>query len=408
MQKLTIDADRLWETIMETASFGGTPDGGVRRLTMSEEDRSVRDWFREQCEALRCDVSIDEVGNMFALRQGTDPQALPVGIGSHLDTQPTGGKFDGIVGVLAGLEVFRTLEDAGHITRRPLMLVNWTNEEGARFAPAMLGSGVHAGVFAKTYANSRVDTDGITFVQAIEAIGYRGTVPLGKTQFSAMFELHIEQGPILERGGFEIGVVTGVQAIRWFDLSIIGREAHAGSTPMEMRRDALVDASTIVLAAQDLACRHGGLATIGQIQISAPSRNVIPGKVTMSLDLRHERDEALDAMEAEISSLISQQCGEHATLTEIWNNPAVQFDKGCLMSIRAGATSAGAKTCELVSGAGHDSVYISRVAPTAMIFIPCKDGLSHNPAESATREHCALGAQVLLQAVLDHERALFA
>lgn len=400
MQNLIIDGDRLWQSIMETAAFGATPDGGVRRLTLSEEDKQVRDWFRDQCEALGYTVSIDTVGNMFARRPGRDDNALPTAIGSHLDTQPTGGKFDGILGVLAGLEVLRTLDAAGYETERPLLLVNWTNEEGARFAPAMLGSGVYAGVFDQAFADSRTDTDGISFGEAIEAIGYRGETTVGETRFGAMFELHIEQGPVLERETIDIGVVTGVQATRWYDISITGRESHAGSTPMGMRSDALADAARIILASQEIARALGGMATTGQLAITTPSRNVVPGKVTISLDLRHEQDDSLDRLEAEVLATVRELCGERAEFQTIWNSPAVRFDHGCIDAVRAGAAHAGASHREIVSGAGHDSVYVSRVAPTAMIFIPCKGGLSHNPAESATKLQCAVGAQTLLNSVL--------
>ncbi|UXT85244.1 M20 family metallo-hydrolase [Agrobacterium tumefaciens] len=400
MQNLTIDGDRLWQSIMETAAFGATPDGGVRRLTLSEEDKQVRDWFRDQCQALGCSVNIDTVGNMFACRPGRDATALPIAIGSHLDTQPTGGKFDGILGVLAGLEVFRTLDDAGYETERPLLLVNWTNEEGSRFAPAMLGSGVHAGVFDQSYADSRVDADGISFGEAIEAIGYRGETAVGETHFAAMFELHIEQGPVLERENIDIGVVTGVQAMRWYDISITGREAHAGSTPMDMRSDALADAATIILASQEKARVLGGRATTGQLEITTPSRNVVPGKVTFSLDLRHEHDESLDRLESEVRAAVRERCGERAAVQTIWNSPAIRFDSACIDAVRAGAAHAGASHREIISGAGHDSVYVARVAPTAMIFIACKDGLSHNPAESATKSQCVMGTQTLLNAVL--------
>ncbi|QRM57876.1 Zn-dependent hydrolase [Sinorhizobium sp. BG8] len=402
MQNLTIDGDRLWQTIMETAAFGATSDGGIRRLTLSQEDKQMRDWFRAQCEALGCTVTVDTVGNMFALRPGRNADALPIAIGSHLDTQPTGGKFDGILGVLAGLEVFRALHATGYETEQPLVLVNWTNEEGSRFAPAMLGSGVHAGVFDRDFADSRTDIDGVSFGQAIDEIGYRGQTPIGSTRFAAMFELHIEQGPILEREGIDIGIVTGVQAMRWYDLTITGQEAHAGSTPMDMRHDALVDAAKILLAAQEAARELGGLATTGQLAIASPSRNVIPGRVTISLDLRHEHDEELERLEGEVVSFIEQCCGDRAELRTIWNSPAVRFDPSCLDAIRAGAHQSGVSTREIVSGAGHDSVYVSKVTPTAMIFVPCKDGLSHNPAESATQSQCAQGAQVLMNAILSY------
>lgn len=404
MQILKIDPERLWNTLEETASFGGTPQGGVRRLTLSIEDQRMRDWFRSSCEKAGCTVSVDEVGNMFAIRPGSDAEALPIAVGSHLDTQPTGGRFDGILGVLAGLEVLRTLHDSGYETRRALMLVNWTNEEGARFAPAMLGSGVYAGVFDRHFADSREDADGIRFSEAIEAIGYRGSLPAGEQKFAAMFELHIEQGPVLERENIDIGIVTGVQAMRWYDLTITGREAHAGTTPMNMRIDALLDAARILIEAEKLAKDMGGLATTGQLSIPASSRNVVPGNVKMGLDLRHVRDDVLEEMERKMRSVVASICGpDRAQLVSIWQSPAVRFDEGCLGAIRAGAYEAGARVREIVSGAGHDSVNISKVAPTAMIFIPCRDGLSHNPLEFASKGQCALGAQTLLNALLSYD-----
>ncbi|WP_018099088.1 Zn-dependent hydrolase [Sinorhizobium meliloti] len=402
MHNLTIDSDRLWRTILETSAFGATPDGGIRRLTLSPEDRQVRDWFRAQCEAIGCSVKVDTVGNMFATRPGRNEHALPIAMGSHLDTQPTGGKFDGVLGVLAGLEVLRTLHDADFETEHPLMLINWTNEEGARFAPAMLGSGVHAGVFDQAFADSRTDADDISFAEAIEKIGYRGETPLGETRFAAMFELHIEQGPVLEQEGLDIGIVTGVQAMRWYDLVITGQEAHAGSTPMDMRCDGLADAAAIILGTQAIARRLGGMATTGQLSIAAPSRNVVPGKLTMSLDLRHVTDTGLDVLEIEVADLIQKQCGDRAVLQTIWNSPAVYFNATCTETVRHAAEKLGASRREIVSGAGHDSVYISRVVPTAMIFIPCKEGLSHNHAESAEKTHCGLGAQILLEAVTSY------
>ncbi|WP_430440800.1 M20 family metallo-hydrolase [Shinella sp.] len=403
MHNLTIDGERLWQTIMETSAFGAIAGGGIGRLTLSEADRNVRDWLWEQCEAIGCSVKVDTVGNMFALRPGTNGNALPIAMGSHLDTQPTGGKFDGILGVLAGLEVLRTLHDAGYEAEHPLMLVNWTNEEGARFAPAMLGSGVHAGVFDQTFADSRVDADGVSFGEAIDAIGYRGKAPLGETRFAAMFELHIEQGPLLERDTTDIGIVTGVQAMRWYDLAITGREAHAGSTPMDMRCDALAYAAAVILGAQEIARRFKGMATTGQLSIASPSRNVIPGTVTLSLDMRHPTDDGLDQMEAEVAKLVWSQCQERARTDVVWNSPAVHFDAGCLATVRQAVKRIGASARDIVSGAGHDAVYVSRVAPTAMIFIPCREGLSHNPAESAEKGHCVLGAQALLESVLSHK-----
>ena len=402
MPNLKIDGDRLWDTLMETARFGGTPEGGIRRLTLSAEDRQVRDWLRAACEELGCTVRVDELGNMFAHRPGSDPDALPVAMGSHLDTQPTGGKFDGVLGVLAGLEVLRTLDAAGYVTRRPLVLVNWTNEEGARFAPAMLASGAYAGVFTPDYVRARTDAEGVSFGAALDAIGYRGAAPAGSVKLGAMFELHIEQGPVLEEAGTTIGIVTGVQGIRWYDLVIEGRAAHAGTTPMALRRDALCAAAELMLEVRRVAQARGGLATVGEIGIAQASRNVVPGEVRMTLDLRHTDSAVLDAMEADITAVAAGAAFARTPvrLTRIWDSPPVAFDAGCVAAVAAGAAAEGLPAQEIVSGAGHDSVYTARVMPTAMIFVPCKDGLSHNPAESASPEHCAAGAQTLLNAVV--------
>lgn len=402
MANLKIDGDRLWDTLIETARFGGTPDGGVRRLTLSAEDRQVRDWLRDACTALGCTVTVDELGNMFAFRPGSDPAATPVAMGSHLDTQPTGGKFDGVLGVLAGLEVLRTLDEAGYVTRRPLMLVNWTNEEGSRFAPAMMAAGAHAGVFTADYINSRADADGITFGAALEAIGYRGTAPLGATRLGAMFELHIEQGPVLEAEGHTIGIVTGVQGMRWYDLVVEGCAAHAGTTPMAHRRDALCAAAGVVLEARRLALAHGALATVGEIGVIAASRNVVPGEVRLTLDVRHPDIAVLDAVEQAMTAFLAGADFRDTPvrMTRIWDSPPVAFDPGCIAAVAAGAAAEGFPAREMISGAGHDAVYAARIMPTAMIFVPCKDGLSHNPAESATPEHCAAGAQTLLNAVV--------
>ena len=342
---------------------------------------------------------------MFAVRPGTDTAALPIAIGSHLDTQPIGGKFDGILGVLAGLEVLRTLRDNDHETHRPLMLVNWTNEEGPRFAPAMLGSAVYAGVFDRAFADSCEDDDGIRFAEAIETIGYCGTTPIGQPRFAAMFELHIEQGPMLERGNIDIGIVTGVQAMRWYDLTITGREAHAGTTPMDMRVDALADAARLILAAQKLASEMGGLATTGQLGIVAASRNVVPGKVTMSLDLRHEQDEWLDVMEKQMRALIAEAMRWAGDARSRLAKPGNSLRQELPPGDPRGRASAGASMSEIVSGAGHDSVNISKIVPTAMIFVPCREGLSHNPQEFASQSQCALGAQTLLNAVLLYDKS---
>jgi beta-ureidopropionase / N-carbamoyl-L-amino-acid hydrolase len=406
-QNIRIDAARLWDSLMETARIGGTPRGGICRLALTDLDRQVRDWFRREVEALGCTVTVDEVGNMFALRPGRRADLDPVAMGSHLDTQPTGGRFDGNLGVLAGLEVLRTLHDLGYETNAPLMLVNWTDEEGARFAPAMLGSGVWAGVFDRAYADSRTDRAGETFSDAIEAIGYRGAAPAGSVRIGAMLELHIEQGPILEAEAVPIGVVEGVQAMRWYELDLAGRESHAGSTPMAPRRDALVAAARVVTAVDALARAHGphGVGTVGLIESAPNSRNVIPGRVFMTVDLRHPDDAVLARMEADLRAAVDAVAADGVAidLKRTWDSPAVRFDAALLDAVRAGAARAGLATRPMVSGAGHDAAYVARRVPTAMIFVPCEGGLSHNEAESTTPEDCAAGAQVLLNAVLDYD-----
>jgi beta-ureidopropionase / N-carbamoyl-L-amino-acid hydrolase len=408
MQNLQINAQRLWDMVMETAQFGATAKGGICRLTLSDRDREVRDWFAAQCQALGCTVTIDEVGNMFALRPGRRPDLAPIAIGSHLDTQPTGGKFDGVLGVLGGLELFKTLSDLGYETHAPLLLVNWTNEEGSRFAPAMLGSGVFAGVFDRSYADERQDRQGVRFGAALEAIGYRGNVKPGAVTLAAMFELHIEQGPILEAEKKTIGIVKGVQGMRWYDITVTGQEAHTGSTPMNLRRNALLGAARLVEAVDGIAKAHPpGVGTVGLMEVKPNSRNVIPGQVFFTVDFRHPQSSALDAMETAIKQAVAALAAETGLGVEcqrIWDSAPVAFDPACIACVREGAEKAGFAARDIVSGPGHDAAYIARVAPTTMIFVPCKDGISHNEAESTTLEECAAGAQVLLNAVLAYDR----
>ena len=409
MTNLTIDAERLWDTLMETAEIGGTPKGGIKRLTLSDEDRRVRDWFRVACEEAGCTVTVDRIGNMFARRPGRNPDLPPICMGSHLDTQPTGGKFDGVLGVLAGLEVMRSLQAIGYETNAPLEVVNWTNEEGARFTPAMMASGAFAGIFTEEYVLSRADREGATFAEAIEAIGYRGEAPVGGRPISAMFELHIEQGPILEAEDKIIGVVTGVQSIRWFELTITGASAHAGATPMRARNDAMVGASRVVLTVQEIAHAHGpdGVGTVGILECRPGSTNVVPGEVFLTIDLRHPKDEVVEAMEAELrEKLAAIQGALEFGLERIWVSPAVQFDETLIGHVRAAAERLGLSHRDIASGAGHDAVYVSKVAPATMIFVPCRDGISHNEAEESTPEQCAAGTQVLLNAVLAFDATL--
>jgi beta-ureidopropionase / N-carbamoyl-L-amino-acid hydrolase len=411
MQSLRINPTRLWDTLMETARIGATPKGGIKRLTLSDEDRRVRDWFRAAAEAVGCTVTVDAVGNMFARRPGRNPALAPVCMGSHLDTQPTGGKFDGALGVLGAIEAVRTLHEAGWETNAPIEIVNWTNEEGSRFAPAMLASGVFAGVFTADFAYGRKDRDGKKFGDELDRIGYRGTAPPGGHRLGALFELHIEQGPILEDEGKTIGVVTGVQSMRWYEVTVTGQDAHAGSTPMRLRRNALLGAARAIDAIDGIAQAFApdAVATVGLIENRPNSRNVIPGEVFFAVDLRHPDDAIVEAMEMRLRELLPAIFGPLRlgfAAERIWTSPAVRFDPELIRCVRRGADRAGFATRDIVSGAGHDAVYVARVAPTTMIFVPCAGGISHNEAEWATPDDCSAGAQVLLNAVLEYDRGL--
>jgi N-carbamoyl-L-amino-acid hydrolase len=408
-RNLKVDGQRLWATVMETAAIGGTRKGGICRLALSDDDRAIRDWFRASAEAAGCSVSIDTMGNMFARRAGRNAAQPAIAIGSHLDTQPTGGKFDGVIGVLAGLEVLRILHESNYETHAPIEVVNWTNEEGSRFAPAMLASGVFAGALSLDYAYSRTDRAGQSFGDELLRIGYRGETPCGGRSLAAHFELHIEQGPILEAEQRRIGIVTGVQGMRWYEVTVTGAESHAGSTPMHLRRDALLVAARLIDGIETIATsRSDAVATVGLVECTPNSRNVVPGSVFFSVDLRHPQDEMVAAMEAGLLALIERaRAGTCAIVCErVWDSPAVHFDAGCIGAVRRATESLGVTSREMVSGAGHDSAYIARVAPTTMIFIPCAGGLSHNEAESIEQPDLTLGAEVLLRAVLDTDQRL--
>jgi N-carbamoyl-L-amino-acid hydrolase len=409
-QNLVIDGRRLWDSIMETAAFGATPKGGIKRLTLSDDDRKVRDWFKRACEDLGLKVSVDGCGNMFAVRPGKSAELLPIAMGSHLDTQPTGGKFDGVLGVLGALEAMRTLNEVGYETNAPVMIVNWTNEEGSRFAPAMLASGVYAGVFTQDYAYAREDREGRKFGDELERIGYRGADPVGHQKFQAMFELHIEQGPILEAESRMVGIVTGVQGMRWYEVTVKGQEAHTGATPMALRRNALLGAARMIEGIHQVGMDHlPGVASVGLIENRPNSRNVVPGEVFFTVDLRHPDDAVLDRMETAYRAAVQEiAAADKLDLDEkrIWISPAVKFDPRLIECVKAGAEKSGFTTREMASGAGHDAAYIARVAPTTMIFVPCLGGLSHNEAESTSFEECSAGAQVLLNAVLEYDRSL--
>ena len=400
-----IDGKRLWDSLMGFAEIGATPKGGVRRLTLTDVDRRGREKFRGECEAAGLTVRVDEIGNMFARRPGRDPARLPVLLGSHLDSQPSGGKFDGALGVIAGLEVMRSLNDLGIVTEAPVELINWTDEEGSRFGHSLMGSGVWAGVYARDKVYALTDTEGVTVETALDAIGYHGAEPAKPFPADAYFELHIEQGPILEREEKQIGIVTGAQAQVWYDVVVTGQDSHAGTTPPSARKDALVCAARIIDLVDRMMRARGedGRGTVGQLLVSPNSRNVIPGEVRFSVEFRHPNDAELDRLDAQFpreAGFIARDCGVQLELTQLFKIPAQPFDPACVDLVRQASARLGYPAREIVSGAGHDAVYVARHVPTAMIFTPCKDGLSHNEAESIEPEEAEAGCQVLFEAVV--------
>ena len=402
---MRVNGERLWASLMEMAQIGATAKGGVSRLALTEEDRRGRDLFVAWAEAAGCTVRVDAMGNIFARRAGRQEHLAPVLTGSHGDSQPAGGKFDGIYGVLAGLEVIRTLNDLQIVTERPIEVVNWTNEEGSRFAPAMIASGVYAGVFDLAYGLSRSDADGVSIGQALEQIGYAGPEAVGGQALHAAFELHIEQGPILEAQGLTIGVVSGAQGQRWYEVELNGRSAHAGTTPMDHRLDALLGFARVVEAVNRLGLEQGaeGRATVGMAQIHPNSRNVVPGRVFFSVEFRHP-DEAVLALQdqqlREAVAAIAGQIGLQHSVQQIFQYAPIAFDRDCVEVVRAASEALGYSHRPMISGAGHDACYLNRVAPTAMIFVPCVDGLSHNEAEHIHPHWSEAGANVLLHAML--------
>ena len=410
MQNLKVNPDRLWESLMEMAKIGATAKGGVCRLALSDEDKAARDLFVRWCREAGCTVTVDAMGNIFGRRKGRNNSLPPIMSGSHIDSQPTGGKFDGIYGVMAGLEVIRALNDAGFETEAPVEVVCWTNEEGSRFAPAMTASGVFCGEFTLEYGLSRPDKDGKTLGDELKRIGYAGAEPCGGRKVGAFFEAHIEQGPILEADRKTIGVVQGVQGIRWYEIEVTGMEAHAGTTPMRRRKDALVGVSRMITEAHriGLAQMPNGRSTVGMMQVKPNSRNTIPGHVFFTVDLRHPDADVLIGMGAAFQAsceAIAKEIGLTLNFKEIWYSPPVKFDAACVRAVQNAATNLGMAHEPIISGAGHDAVYLSRVAPTAMVFIPCEDGISHNEIEMASKNDCGAGAQVLLQAMVERANA---
>jgi len=398
-----INGERLWRSLMDLARVGATPKGGVRRLTLTETDREGRDLFARWAGEAGMSVRVDAIGNMYARRAGDEAGAAAVAMGSHLDSQPSGGKFDGAYGVMAGLEVVRTLNDAAIATRAPLDVIAWTNEEGSRFVPTMMGSGVFAGVHTLEYALAQTDVAGVSVGEALEAIGYAGRAQ--PQSLGAYFEAHIEQGPVLEQTGTTIGVVQGALGQRWFDLTITGQDAHAGPTPMEIRKDAMVAASRVVLEVNRIATTFPDTArgTVGQMQVQPNSRNVVPGEVRLTIDLRSAKQTTLDAMTEALRAalaMIEAECRVSMELKEVVTFPPSEFTPALVASVREAAVALGYSHRDIVSGAAHDAVYVSRVAPAAMVFVPCEGGISHNEIENATPADVAAGADVLLRAVL--------
>ena len=403
---LKINGDRLWDMLMEMARIGPGIAGGNNRQTLTDEDGEGRILFRKWCIDAGLTMGLDQMGNMFMRREGTDPDALPVYVGSHLDTQPTGGKYDGALGVLAGLEIVRTLNDLDLKTRRPIVVTNWTNEEGTRFAPAMLASGVFAGMHEQDWAYERKDAEGKTFGDELKRIGWRGEEAVGERKMHAFFELHIEQGPILEAEGKDIGVVTHGQGLSWTQVTITGKESHTGSTPMPMRRNAGLGMARVLELVDEIAWSHkpDAVGAAGHIDVYPNSRNVIPGKVVFTVDLRSPKLAVIEDMVKRLKQGAQKICDEMGLGVEfeqVGGFDPVTFDETCVSAVRNAAERLGYSHRDLISGAGHDACWINRVAPTAMVMCPCVDGLSHNEAEDISPEWAKAGADVLFHAVVE-------
>ncbi|WP_421590243.1 Zn-dependent hydrolase [Shinella sp. M27] len=405
-ENMRVNADRLWDTLMDMAKIGPGIAGGNNRQTLTDSDAEGRRLFQSWCEDAGLSMGVDTMGNMFMTREGSDPEALPVYVGSHLDTQPTGGKYDGVLGVLAGLEVIRSLNDLGIRTKHPIVVTNWTNEEGARFAPAMLASGVFAGVHSQDYAYGRKDPEGKTFGDELKRIGWVGDETVGARKMHAYFEYHIEQGPILEAEKKDIGVVTHCQGLWWLEFTLTGREAHTGSTPMNLRVNAGLAMARILEMVQTVAMENqpGAVGGVGQVFFSPNSRNVLPGKVVFTVDIRSPDQAKLDGIRARIEAeapVICDALGVGCSVEAVGHFDPVTFDPTLVSAVRKAAEDLGYSHMNIISGAGHDACWAAKVAPATMIMCPCVGGLSHNEAEDISKEWAAAGADVLLHAVIE-------
>jgi N-carbamoyl-L-amino-acid hydrolase len=404
-KELRVNGKRLRSTLEEMAKIGGTPGSGVTRLALSDEDKRARDLFIKWLKELDLEITVDEMGNIFGRRPGKNNDLPPVMAGSHIDSQPKGGRFDGILGVMGALEVMRTLHDNKVETDHPVVIVDWTNEEGSRFAPAMVASGVWAGALERDWAYARTDLSGKKQGEELERIGYKGSAPAKKWPVHAYFEYHIEQGPILEREKKTIGAPKGILCLHWYDIYLEGEANQVGPTPMEGRHDALCAAAEMILKVNELPDRMGGnmVATVGEIQNYPNSRNIIPDKVHFTVDIRSWDDEhALKAWELVKKDFqdIAKRRGCPIRIEETWRVEHAPFDEKLVKRVMESAGELGYSYLHMVSGAGHDASYMNQICPTAMIFVPSIGGRSHVEVENTTWEHCEAGADVLLHCIL--------
>ena len=402
---ISINSDRLWDSLMTMAKIGPGIAGGNNRQAVTSEDGEARKLLQKWSEDAGMTMKVDQLGSMFFKREGTDKNALPVVIGSHLDTQPTGGKYDGVLGVLAGLEIVRTLNDLNIQTKHPILVVNWTNEEGSRFPPAMMASAGYAGIYDVNTLLSAKDAEGNVFGNELNRIGWKGSEPVGAQKFQCYYELHIEQGPILETEEIDIGIVTHGQGLKWLEVKLTGKEQHTGTTPMNVRKDTSLAMSEIILAVNTIANQNqpNALGSVGHIEVSPNSRNVIAGETIFTVDIRSPDINKLNKMEKELEIAANEICKKYNVqihIEQIGGFDPVEFNKECLDHLRTNAKKFGYSYKDIVSGAGHDACWINTVAPSAMIMCPCVDGLSHNEAEEIKPEWAYSSTNVLLHSAI--------